>query len=87
MLDKVYHVCLIIIIIIIIIMILSPVLSSDEDIRSVPSMQSSYSTGMKRCGICMEERRVYCIVSRSKSEERLCSLLITMVEETFDIRR
>ena len=42
--------------IIIIIMSLTPVSSSDEDIGGVPSMQSSYSAGMKRCGICMEER-------------------------------
>ena len=74
------------IIIIIIIMSLTPVSSSDEDIGGVPSMQSSYSAGMKRCGICMEERSPLW-VRRSKSEETLCSLLITMVEETFDIRR
>ena len=43
-------------IIIIIIMSLTPVSSSDEDIGGVPSMQSSFSAGMKRCGICMEER-------------------------------
>ena len=42
--------------IIIIIMNLTPVSSSDEDIGCVPSMQSSYSARMKRCGICMEER-------------------------------
>ena len=41
--------------IIIIIMSLTPVSSSDEDIGGVPSMQSSYSAGMKRCGICMED--------------------------------
>ena len=40
---------------IIIIMSLTPVSSSDEDIGGVPSMQSSYSAGMKRCAICMEE--------------------------------
>ena len=34
----------------------TPVSSSDEDIGAVPSMQSSYSAGMKRYGICMEER-------------------------------
>ena len=39
--------------IIIIIMSITPVSSSDEDIGGVPSMQSSYSAGMKRCGICM----------------------------------
>ena len=43
-------------IIIIIIMSLTPVSSSDENIGGVPSMQSSYSAGIKRCGICMEER-------------------------------
>ena len=32
------------------------IMSSDEDIGGVPSMQSSYSAGMKRCEICMEER-------------------------------
>ena len=42
--------------IIIIIMSLMPVSSSYEDIGGVPSMQSCYSAGMKRCGICMEER-------------------------------
>ena len=41
---------------IIIIMSLTPVSFSDEVIGGVPSMQSSYSAGMKRCGICMEER-------------------------------
>ena len=70
----------------IIIMSLTPVSSSDEDIGGVPSMQSSYSAGMKRCGICMVERSPLW-VRRSKSEETLCRLLITMVEETFDIRR
>ena len=65
---------------------LTPVSSSYEDIRGVPSMQSCYSAGMKRCGICMEERSPLW-VRRSKSEETLCRLLITMVEETFDIRR
>ena len=50
----------VIIIIIIIIMSLTLVSSSDEDIGGVPSMQSNYSAGMKRCGICMEERRVHC---------------------------
>ena len=49
-------------------------------------MQSCYSAGMKRCGICMEEKSPLW-VRRSKSEETLCRLLITMVEETFDIRR
>ena len=49
-------------------------------------MQSSYSAGMKRCGICMEERGPLW-GRRSKSEETLCRLLITMMEETFDIRR
>ena len=49
-------------------------------------MQSSYSAGMKRYGLCMEERSPLW-VRRSKSEETLCRLLITMVEETFDIRR
>ena len=73
-------------IIIIIIMSLTPVSSSYEDIRGVPSMQSCYSAGMKQCGICMEERSPLW-VRRSKSEETLCRLLITMVEETFDIRR
>ena len=67
-------------------MSLTPVSSSDEDIGDVPSMQSSYSAGMKRCGICMEERSPLW-VRRSKSEETLCRLLITMVEEIFDIRR
>ena len=71
---------------IIIIMSLMPVSSSDEDIGGVPSMQSSYSAGMKRCGICMEERSSL-RVRRSKSEETLCRLLITIVEETLDIRR
>ena len=66
-------------------MSLTPVLSSYEDIGGVPSMQSCYSAGMKRCGICMEERSPLW-VRRSKSEETLCRLLITMVEETFDIR-
>ena len=37
-------------------MSLTPVSSSYEDIGGVPSMQSCYSAGMKRCGICMEER-------------------------------
>ena len=60
--------------------------SSDEDIEGVPSMQSSYSAGMKRCGICMEERNPLS-VHRSKSEETLCRLLITIMEETFDIKR
>ena len=73
-------------IIIIIIMSLTPVSSSYEDIGGVPSMQSCYSAGMKRCGICMEERSPLW-VRRSKSEETLCRLLITMVEETFDISR
>ena len=41
---------------------------------------------MKRCGICMEERSPLW-VHRSKSTETLCRLLITMVEETFGIRR
>ena len=45
------------VIIIIIIMSLTPVSSLFEDIGGVPSMQSCYSAGMKRCGICMEERR------------------------------
>ena len=75
-----------IIIIIIIIMSFTPVSSSHEDIGGVPSMQSCYSAGMKRCGICMEERSPLW-VRRSKSEETLCRLLITMVEETFDISR
>ena len=70
---------------IILIMSLTPVSSSYEDIGGVPSMQSCYSAGMKRCGICMEERSPLW-VRRSKSEETLCRLLITMVEETFDIR-
>ena len=48
--------CITVIIIIIIIMSLTPVSSSDEDIGGVRSMQSSYSAGMKRCGICMEEK-------------------------------
>ena len=43
-------------------MSLTPVSSSYEDIGGVPSMQSSYSAGMKRCGICMEERCLLCIV-------------------------
>ena len=43
-------------VLIIIIMSLTPVSSSYEDIGGVPSMQSCYSAGMKRCGICMEER-------------------------------
>ena len=73
------------IIIIIIIMSLTPVSSSYEDIGGVPSLQSCYSAGMKRCGICMEERSPLW-VRRSKSKETLCRLLITMVEETFDIR-
>ena len=77
---------IIIIIIIIIIMSLTPVSSSYEDIGGVPSMQSCYSAGMKRCGMCMEERSPLW-VRRSKSEETLCRLLITMVEETFDISR
>ena len=33
-------------------MSLTPVSSSYEDIGGVPSMQSCYSAGMKRCGIC-----------------------------------
>ena len=37
-------------------MSLTPVSSSYEDIGGVPSMQSCYSAGMKRCGMCMEER-------------------------------
>ena len=49
-----------IIIIIIIIMSLMLISSSDEDIRGVPSMQSSYSAEKKWYGICMEERRVHC---------------------------
>ena len=73
--------------IIIIIMSLTPVSSSDEDIGGVPSMQSSYSAGMKRCWICMDKRSPIVSAYRSKSEEKLCRLLITMVEETFDIRR
>ena len=73
-------------IIIIIIISLTLVSSSYEDIGGVPSMQSCYSAGMKRCGICMEERNPLW-VRRSKSEETLCRLLITMVEETFDISR
>ena len=87
--PNLFIICLIIIyliIIIIIIMSLTPVSSSYEDIGGVPSMQSCYSAGMKRCGICMEERSPLW-VRRSKSEETLCRLLITMVEETFDIRR
>ena len=73
---------------IIIIMSLTPVSSSYEDIGGVPSTQSCYSAGMKRCWICMEERSPLW-VRRSKSEETLHArrLLITMVEETFDIRR
>ena len=46
-----------------------PVSSSDEDIGGVPSMQSSYSARMKRCG-CMEERSPLW-VRRSKSEETI----------------
>ena len=80
------HACCCLIIIIIIIMSLTPVSSSFEDIGGVPSMQSCYSAGMKRCGICLEERSPLW-VRRSKSEETFCRLLITMVEETFDIRR
>ena len=49
-------ICAVDLIIIIIIMSLTPVSSSYEDIGGVPSMQSYYSAGMKRCGICMEER-------------------------------
>ena len=45
---------------IIIIMSLMPISSSDQDIGGVPSMQSSYSARMKRCGICLKERRVLC---------------------------
>ena len=43
-----------------IIMSLTPILSSDKDIRGVPSMQSSYSAEMKQYGICMEMRSVHC---------------------------
>ena len=68
-------------------MSLTPVLSTDEDIGGVHSMQSRYSAEVKRYGICMEERGVHCIkVRRSKSEEILCRLLTTMVEETFNIK-
>ena len=41
-------------------MSLTPVSSSDIGGGGVPSMQLSYSAGMKRCGICMEERSVHC---------------------------
>ena len=37
---------------------LTPVSSSYEDIGGVPSMQSCYSAGMKRCGICMDTEYV-----------------------------
>jgi hypothetical protein len=59
-------------------MSLTPVSSSYEDIGGVPPMKSCYSAGMKRCGICMEERSPLW-VRRSKSKETLCRLLITMV--------
>ena len=36
-------------------------------------------------GLCMKEK--WSIVSGSKSEETLCRLLITMVEETFDVSK
>ena len=35
---------------------LTPFRHQIEDIGGVPSIQSSYSAGTKRCGICMEER-------------------------------
>ena len=64
-------------------MSLTPVLSTDEDIGGVYSMQSRYSAKIKRYGTCMEKRGVHCIeVRRSKSEETLFRLLITMTEET-----
>ena len=47
-------------IIILIIMSLTPVSSSNKDIRGVPSMQSSYSAEMKRNEINMEEKSVHC---------------------------
>ena len=56
-------------------MSLTPVSSSDEDIRGVPSMQSSYSAGMKRCEICMEERSPLW-VRRLKSGETFCAQAI-----------
>ena len=72
--------------VIIIIMSLTPVSSSYEDIGGVPSMQSCYSAGMKRCGYAWK-RGVHCEYVGRNPEETLCRLLITMVEETFDIRR
>ena len=71
----------------IIIMSLTPVSSSNKDIGGVPSIQSSYSAEMKRYGICMEERSVHCKCVGLKYKETLCRLLITMAEETFDIRK
>ena len=61
-----------------IVMSLTPVSSSDKDIGGVPSMQSSYSAEMKQEGICTEERSVLC-KCRSKSEETLYRLLITVI--------
>ena len=56
-------------------------------IGGMPSMQSRYSAKIKRYGICMEERGVHCIkVHRSKSEDTLCRLLITIAEENYDTK-
>ena len=69
-------------------MSLTPVLSTDEDIGGIPCMQSRYSAKIKRYEICMEEMGIRCIkVRRSKSEDALCRLLTTMMEETFDIKK
>ena len=66
-------------------MSLTPVSSSYEDIWGVPSMHHVILPEWAMW-ICMEERSPLW-VRRSKSEETLCRLLITMAEETFDIRR
>ena len=76
----------------------TPVLSTDEDIESVPSCNpivckiQAIAYGI--IGICMEERGIqYIKVRRSKSKniERHCASymaeLVTLTEENFDIKK
>ena len=65
-------------------MSLTIVLSTDEDISCNPDILQKLSN---MHGICMEERGVHCIeVRRSKSEDTVCRLSITMAEETGDMK-
>ena len=73
----------------------TPVLSTDEDIESVPSCNPIVCKIQAIAyGICMEERGVqYIKVRRSKSKniERHCASymaeLVTLTEENFDIKK